>query len=75
MIEDWEGKRPDVANEDEDQEYYERVGRLKERLQATRDRMHMLRETRDDWDSFSEDIDWAISDLEEAIRQAAPRPQ
>jgi len=74
VMEQWEPKEDDTS-EDEVDDYYEEVGRLKSRLEATQRRLEAVKETRDDWKVVREEIDQAISDLEEAITRAAPRFQ
>lgn len=74
VMEQWEPKTDDVS-EDEVDDYYEEVGRLKSRLEETQRRLEAVKDTRDDWKIVKEDIDQAISDLEEAIARAAPRFQ
>lgn len=74
VMEQWEPKTDD-ASEDEVDDYYEEVGRLKSRLEETQRRLEAVKETRDDWKIVKEDLDQAISDLEEAIARAAPRFQ
>jgi vacuolar-type H+-ATPase subunit I/STV1 len=73
-VEQWEPREDDASEEDVD-DYYEEVGRLKSRLEATRRRLEAVKETRDDWKTVRDDIDQAISELEEAIAKAAPRFQ
>lgn len=73
-IEQWEPREDDASEEDVD-DYYEEVGRLKSRLEATRRRLEAVKETRDDWKTVREGVDQAISELEEAIAKAAPRFQ
>lgn len=54
--------------------HYEEVGRLKARLEATQHSLEQLRE-RGDLQELRDDIDDAISELEEAVAKAAPRYQ
>lgn len=70
----WEPREDDASEEDVD-DYYEEVGRLKSRLKATRRQLEAVNETRDDWKTVRDDIDQAISELEEAIAKATPRFQ
>ena len=74
VIERWEPKEDQASNE-EVADYYEEVGRLESRLEATRTKLEELKEPGDDWESLRDDIDRAISDLEKAIAKAAPRFQ
>lgn len=72
-IEQWEPREGEVGEEEVD-DYYQEVGRLEARLEATRHDLEELRE-RGTWEEVRDDIDQAISDLEEAIARAAPRYQ
>ncbi len=74
VIEQWGRDHDDGTTQAAVDDYYEDVGRLKARLEATRHSLRELRE-RDDWRSLRADIDDAISELEDAIGQAAPRYQ
>jgi chromosome segregation ATPase len=72
-IEQWEPKE-DQATQEEVDDYYQTVGRLESRLEATRSRLEELSEARDD-EGLRARIDKAITELEEAVAQAAPRFQ
>ncbi|MBS3783468.1 MAG: hypothetical protein KGY78_03405 [Anaerolineae bacterium] len=74
VIEKWKPRR-DQATEKEVEDYYQKVGRLESRLEATRTKLKELEEPRHDWESLRADIDRAITELEEAIAKAAPRFQ
>lgn len=73
-IEKWEPKEDEAASQ-EVEDYYEEVGRLKTRLEATRTDLEEMRERRGDWDRLQEKVDAAITELEEAVAKAAPRFQ
>ena len=72
-IEAWR-ENPEDQDQDSVDGYYEEVGRLKARLEATRHSLQELRE-RGELQELSDDIDHAISELEEAVAEAAPRYQ
>lgn len=54
---------------------YEGVGRLRVRLEKTRQTVRELREAREDRNTVSQAVDEAISELERAIARAGPRFQ
>ena len=72
-IELWREKPAEQDQEAVD-DYYEEAGRLQPRLEATRHSLEELRE-RGDLQGLQDDIDEAISELEEAVAKAAPRYQ
>ena len=72
-IEKWQPKE-DQAAEGQVDDYYQTVGRLKSRLEATRSQLEGLSEARED-EGLRARIDQAITELEEAVAQAAPRFQ
>jgi predicted nucleic acid-binding Zn-ribbon protein len=60
---------------DEVNDHYREVGKLKSRLEATRKRIERIREAREDWQLERDDLERAITELEEAVADAAPRFQ
>ncbi len=73
IIEQWE-PREDQASREEVEDYYQTVGRLRSRLEATRSQLEELSEA-PDGEGLRARIDQAITKLEEAVAQAAPRFQ
>jgi chromosome segregation ATPase len=73
VIEEWRGRPEDQDRELADR-YYQEAGRLRARLEATRHSLEELRE-RGDLRELRDDIDEAISELEQAVAKAAPRYQ
>jgi len=72
-IEAWR-ENPEDQGQGTVDRYYQEAGRLKARLEATRHSLEELRE-RGDLQELRDDIDDAISELEEAVAEAAPRYQ
>jgi chromosome segregation ATPase len=73
LLENWRSRTGEAA-EEETTGQYDEVGRLEERLEETRHDLDELDET-GNWEELRDDVDRTISDLEDAIAEAAPRYQ